>query len=369
MDRSEHVYRAWLASLNFPYETLRGLMEGQGSAGQVYRAMRECPETLELPEKLLRDMRRNASEAWLDSCQERMERHHLYTLSLEESGYPEKLRTISDPPVILFAQGNADCLEGHTLAMIGSRAASYDGMRATRRIARDLSRAGVVIISGLAYGIDTASHEGCLEGESPTVAVLGCGLDQTYPEGNGKLRQRILEQNGLLLSEYAPGEKPLGWHFPVRNRIISGLSDAVIMMEAKIRSGSMRTVGHALEQGRDVFVYPGDPASPHCEGNHQLLREGGIYFTCAGDILEDMKWLDNRDNVGQNMACSLPDGCASEEEKAIALALMPGERSFEQLAEMTGLSPQNLMVSLTMLQIRGVIESLPGKSYRLKGHE
>jgi len=138
-------------------------------------------------------------------------------------------------------------------------------------------------------------------------------------------------------------------------------------MEAKIQSGSMRTVQHALEQGREVFVYPGDPASPHSEGNHQLLREGATYFTRAEDILEDMNWLDNRNNVGQNNPCSMLETFTTAEEKAVAKALLPGARSFDQLVDMTGLAPQTLMVTLTILQIRGAIEPLPGKAYRLKG--
>jgi len=366
MERAEKVYRAWLASANLPYETINGLMDQWESADNVFRTMKEHPEALEIEDRWLQEMRKMADETTLDFLQTEIEKHQMAVLIRRDEAYPEKLRNISDPPAILFARGNLDCLRGRTAAMVGSRAASWEGMRTTRRIAKALSQAGIVIISGLAYGIDTASHEGCLEGESPTVAVMGCGLDQIYPEGNENLRSRILEKNGLLLSEYAPGEKPLGWHFPVRNRIISGLSDAVILMEAKIRSGSMHTVQHALEQGRDVFAWPGDPNSTHYEGNHQLLREGAIFFTRPEDILEDMNWLDNPENVGQNIPCSALDSCGTPEEKAVVQALIPGAAGFEQLTETTGLEPQALMVTLTMLQIRGAIELLPGKAYRLK---
>ena len=180
------------------------------------------------------------------------------------------------------------------------------------------------------------------------------------------LRNTILNRGGLLLSEYAPGEKPAGWHFPIRNRIITGLSAALILMEAKIRSGSMTSVQHALDQGKDVFAYPGDPDSPYFEGNHQLLREGAVYFTNAEDILEDLGWLDNQRIIRQNIDCSSEVRTASAEETAVLRALTPGVRSFEQLLEATGLSASALLSTLTLMQIRGQVESMPGKLYQLK---
>ena len=195
---------------------------------------------------------------------------------------------------------------------------------------------------------------------------MGSGLDRPYPRDNLALRNRILEKGGLILSEYAPGESALGWHFPVRNRIITGLSRALILMEAKIRSGSMTSVNHALAQGKDVFVYPGDPASECFEGNHQLLREGGIYFTSARDILEDLHWLDNPSAVRQNSDCVQEYKPSTPEEDKLIRALKPGTMSFEQLIVCTGMNPSSLMSTLTVLQIRGIIEALPGKQYQLK---
>ena len=250
--------------------------------------------------------------------------------------------------------------------MVGSRSASYSGLKASRKIARELSRNGVEIISGLAYGIDTECHQGCLEGGSHTIAVMGCGLEQTYPSGNIRLKRDILEQGGLLISEYAPGSKPVGRHFPYRNRIISGLSELDILMEAKIRSGSMTTVGHALKQGREVFAYPGDPASLMNEGNKMLLREGARYFTEAADILADMNWLDNKRYVGQNVFCATAhNDLGDPSETAVLNALARGILGFDELVHMTGISSSELMSTLTVLQIKKKIEPLPGKKYRV----
>jgi DNA processing protein len=191
-------------------------------------------------------------------------------------------------------------------------------------------------------------------------------LDIVYPSINIRLRDNILEHGGLLISEYAPGEKPVGWHFPFRNRIITGLAKALIVIEAKIRSGTMTSVQHALDQGKDIFVYPGDPASPFFEGNHLLLREGAQYFTTAMDILEDLGWLDNPEIIGQNSVCS---GRAikpsTPEEETVLSALSPGKLSFEQIAERCDLAPATLLSTLTMLQIKGAIEALPGKLYQI----
>ena len=312
-------------------------------------------------------LRIGSAEKIMETNQNLIRKHDIQVRTCLDAVYPDKLRNLPEAPAILFYQGIPSAVSADTIAMVGSRNASYKTMEATRSIAEKLSRAGIAVVSGLAYGIDTAAHEGCLKGKAPTVAVLGCGLDQQYPVENAGLRKRILEQGGLVISEYAPGEKPLGHHFPWRNRIISGLGDALAMMEARIRSGSMTSVQHALEQGKDVFVYPGEPGSPRSEGNHQLLREGAIYFTAAEDIMEDMGWLDKQAYVGQNSESSRLDPArVSGTEKKVLDLLDRGARSFDQLCSELNLPAANLNASLSMLQIQGLVEALPGKVYQRK---
>lgn len=362
------LFHAWLASSLLPPEQLRNLLDEYQTPENIFQKYMSGQNQIEnitpAEEKALRH---HASKERMSKMSELLTLHRIGAFTIMDACYPPALLQMQDPPAILFYQGDLNCLDKRLLAMVGSRAASYDGQKAARRIAGGLSRRGVGIVSGMAGGIDTASHEGCLEGGSPTIAVTGCGLDIVYPSGNGKLRDSILKNGGLLLSEYAPGEKPIGWHFPFRNRIITGLAKALIVIEAKIRSGTMTSVKHALDQGKDVFVYPGDPASPYSEGNHQLLREGALYFTTADDILEDLGWLDNTEYIRQNSVCSGRTASAvTPEESAILSALQPGKLSFEQIADMSGLSSATLMSTLTMLQIRGAIEALPGKLYQLK---
>lgn len=362
------VIDAWLASACMPPETVRSLLETFGGAEACFTAFSNQNEAFRntVQPRFLRMLENNGTAENLKRTEELMDRHSIGVILYTDPLFPPELVQIDEAPAILFYQGDPTCLKNRKLSMVGSRAASYAGQKAAGKVAADLSRQGVTVVSGLACGIDAASHQGCIDGGSPTVAVTACGLDTVYPKSSIHLRNKILERGGLLISEYAPGEKPAGWHFPFRNRIIAGLGRALILIEARIRSGSMTSVRHALDQGKDVFVYPGDPSSDLFEGNHQLLREGATYFTSAEDILEDLHWLDNPPPVRHNSDCSADTASFPPEQSAIIRALKPGTLSFEQLLDKTGLSPSSLMSALTVLQISGRVESLPGKQYQLK---
>ncbi len=368
-DYSAETCCAWLASACLPAKAVRNILQCFETPVETISAFLGDSDRFRkmIPERYRQILYCNAQPKVLEKMQRTIQVYQIGAFSCMEDIYPEKLHNIPDPPAILFYRGNTSCLESRLIAVVGSRNASYHGLRAAKAITKELSRAGITIVSGLATGIDQASHEGCISGGNPTVAVLGCGLDIIYPLSNTNLSREILQQGGLLLSEYAPGERPLGYHFPIRNRIISGLSDAVILMEAKIRSGSMTTVRHALDQGKDVFVYPGEAGSAYFEGNHILLREGARFFTNATDILQDMDWLDNHTNVGQNIGCSGHGNAdLSEDEKRILLVLKPGKLTLDQIAVKAGMDVSGLLGTLTMLQVKGSVEALPGKNYQLK---
>ena len=367
-DTGETACLAWLASLRIPANDLRELLLAYHTGEDVYRAVCRPDDRIRdiVPEKTLERLQQSTGPESVRRMQDLLNEHPVSVMTLHDPVFPEILLEITDPVSLLFYEGDPGCLSGRMISMVGSRAASYSGLKAARQIARELSREGVSIVSGFAVGIDTASHQGCLEGGSPTIAVMGCGLDRNYPADNEALRKQITDSGGILVSEYAPGETPLPANFPYRNRIISALGEAVVLMEAKIRSGSLRTVDHALQQGKDVFVYPGDPASPHFEGNHQLLREGGHYFTTARDILEDMDWLDKKPREVQNSGCNSPAAVRSPAEEKVRQCLVPGSMSFEQIAAQSGIPPAELLSLLTIMQVSGQIEALPGKKYQLK---
>lgn len=368
---NQYVFHAWLASASLTPEMLGIVLKEFQTPEDIYQAFQASDSYLfrSIPESSRRVLTEKGTPDELERMGNILETHQIGAFTIVDPLYPKALADISDPPGILFYQGNPDCLSLRSIAIVGSRAASYAGKKAAQTIARDLSKQRVCIVSGMAEGIDTAAHKGCLEGGSPTIAITGCGLDTTYPMSNIQLKKEILSKGGLLLSEYAPKEKPLGWHFPVRNRIITGITKALVLIEARIRSGSVISVQHALNQGKDVFVYPGDPTLPHFEGNHQLLREGALYFTTAGDILEDLGWLDNHMIIGQNIDCSTDlQNPAGPDEAKVVNALKSGNLSFEQLLAITGLSPASLMSTLTVMQIKKTVEALPGKQYGLVRH-
>ena len=369
MNFEERTYAAWIASAEIPYDSLIPLIHQIKSAEGIYNEFlkSESPVRDFIQGVSHQRLASTANKECLSAFQQMLQGNNIQVLTILEESYPHCLREISDPPAILFYQGNLSSMKfPRKAAMVGSRSASYAGLKAAHKTAAELSRSGVAIVSGLAYGIDTESHLGCLEGGSPTIAVMGCGLDQTYPARNLPLKKQIIEKGGIIISEYAPGMKPIGRHFPYRNRIISGLCDTVILMEARIRSGSMTTISHALKQGKEIYAYPGDPLSQLCDGNHLLLREGAHYFTEAKDILSDMNWLDNKQYVGQNNVCpskKLPENAL---ELAVFKALEKGSLGFDELLAVTGITSSELLSTLTVMQIRKMIDLLPGKRYQIR---
>ena len=365
-EENREICLTWLAASGLSPDHLRDLFSEEPDPIRIFARFESTGELFsdrKLPPSLVRSLRDGASERTRDRWNRNLTRYGIQVMCCLDACWPKSLLNLPEAPAILFYRGNPSAAASRSVSMVGSRNASARGLEAAGKIAEKLSRAGISVVSGLAYGIDAAAHRGCLKGGSPTIAVLGCGLDQDYPAENAPLRRQILENGGLLLSEYIPGEKPLGWHFPYRNRIISGLGDALVLMEARIRSGSMTTVQHALNQGKDVFVYPGEPGNPRNEGNHQLLREGAIYFTTAEDLMEDMGWLDKTADVGQNIESAEPTPPVSASEKQVLDQLDRGEMSFEELCDALNMPAAMLNATLSMLQIQGLIRALPGKRY------
>ncbi|SEK35158.1 DNA processing protein [Streptococcus equinus] len=207
------------------------------------------------------------------------------SISILDDEYPIELKNCYNPPVLLFYQGNVDLLKRLKMAVVGARTASQTGTKSVQKIVSELGNQ-FVIVSGLARGIDTSAHISALKNGGATIAVIGCGLDVHYPKEN-KLLQEYLGKNHLILSEYAVGEAPLKFHFPERNRIIAGLSQGVIVAEAKMRSGSLITCERALEEGRDVFAIPGNILDGKCDGCHHLIKEGAKCITSGIDVLSE----------------------------------------------------------------------------------
>jgi DNA processing protein len=267
-------------------------------------------------------------------------------------GFPAALASIPDPPLVVWLRGPLP--EVPALAIVGARRASARGLTTARGFAREIARAQVAVVSGLAYGIDAAAHEGALDGEGPTVAVLASGLDRVTPTGQTRLAERILAAGGAWLSEHAPGEGGRPYHFPERNRLISGLAAATLVVEAREKSGSLWTARHALEQGRDVLVVPGPIDSELCRGTNRLLREGATPILESADAIEAVLGpLARRvPDSDMNVPARVAGGSLATE---VLACLEAGPRDTDEVARALGRGPAELAASLLELELAGLL--------------
>ena len=224
----------------------------------------------------------------LDEEQLRTDFERFPSLSIFDSDYPESLMQIYNPPVLLFYQGNLNLLAEPKIAVVGARETSREGVKSVEKIIQELQNQ-LVVVSGLAKGIDATAHYACIRNGGKTIGVIGTGLDIFYPKSNQRLQTHMSEHH-LVLSEYGPGQAPLKFHFPERNRIIAGLCQAVIVAEARLRSGSLITCERAMEEGRDVFAIPGNILDGKSAGCHHLIQEGAKLVTSGQDILDELKY-------------------------------------------------------------------------------
>ena len=274
-------------------------------------------------------------------------------MTLADTDYPRTLLEIADPPAILYCKGRRDLLSQPALGIVGSRNATPQGVRDAEAFAHALSDAGLTIVSGLALGIDAAAHRGGLAGAGSSVAIIGTGLDRIYPARNKALAHQLAE-NGLIVSEFSLGTPPLPGHFPRRNRLISGLSRGVLVVEAAPDSGSLITARVATEQGREVFAIPGSIHSPLARGCHALIKQGAKLVESAADILDELAW---QQRLGPPV---LPENVSDP----VLDALDGAPTTLDALAQRTGLTLDALSAKLLALELDGRIASLPGGRYQ-----
>jgi len=287
-----------------------------------------------------------------------------HAITMGDPAYPNWLRQADDPPLLLYASGRIDLLERNAVGIVGSRNATMQGMATARAFAHALSAAGMTVVSGLALGIDTAAHEGGLQGEASTVAVLGTGADRIYPARNAALARQIAHE-GCMVSEYPLGTPPERNNFPRRNRIISGLVRGVLVVEAAEKSGSLITAAYAADQGRHVFAIPGSIHSALSKGCHYLIREGGTLVESVHDILKEIGapgWAPRLAMHGDGFAPAPDlDVPAPEPEHADLLdAIGFAPVDCDTIAAATSLGPGPLAAHLLALELAGQIERLPG---------
>ncbi|MBF0122312.1 MAG: DNA-protecting protein DprA [Candidatus Omnitrophica bacterium] len=316
-----------------------------------------------LPEQLIINMETFDAETFLKSEEDCLLEHDARLMTILDDDYPSRLKEIADAPIVLYIQGKIPERLDCAIAIVGSRNATIYGLQMAEQFARELSELGVPIISGLARGIDAAAHRGCLRASGQTVGVLGCGLDIVYPRENKFLFDAIREK-GCIISEFPFGTPPVSYNFPRRNRIVSGLSLGVLVVEANLKSGALITADFALEQGREVFALPGRVDSPLSQGPHAIIRQGAKLVLSVDDILEELPVKVMRpESAGSSLSCESPD--LDNEEKELFDIIKEGKSSLESLQVKTGSSSSGLMAPLLALQLKKIVRELPGKIYEL----
>ncbi|HET7274403.1 MAG TPA: DNA-processing protein DprA [Longimicrobiaceae bacterium] len=295
---------------------------------------------------------------------ERLHRFGGVAMVSSDEEFPDAFRELVDPPPLLFACGNLELLTGPGIAIVGTRHPSEYGRRAASQLAADLARAGLIIVSGMARGIDAAAHSAALDAGGPTVGVLGHGIDRVYPACNRSLFGRVREE-GLLISEFLPGEHPHAGNFPRRNRLIAALSRGTLVVEMSVKSGAQHTVSYALNQGKDVFAVPGPIGAPMSEGTNQLIKEGACVVTSAADVLAELAGA--RDLVLRPLApiatpAPEPVETTGEEDQVLA-HVGAAPLHVDELAERCGIPTSELLSRLLTLEMKGSIEALPGKRF------
>ena len=273
-------------------------------------------------------------------------------LARSDARFPPRLKAIFDPPPVLHLRGSADpqLLAARAVAVVGARSCSPYGAQVARMLGRELAAAGLLVVSGLARGVDGEAHRGALESGGPTVGVLGCGIDRDYPAVNATLSRRM-EDGGLVVSEYEPGVEPAPWRFPARNRIIAGLCEAVVVVEARERSGALITADFALEEGREVFAVPGEITSALSIGSNALLKLGATPLTSTGDVLDAL-------GIERTVAPGEPD--VSEAAQRVFALVRDMPTGADELVDKASLDAGAVGVALTELELAGLVAAVDG---------
>lgn len=363
LSETEKIYR--LALNHFPQIgplRARLLLESLGSAEAAWQAsvaeLQALPRfSASLVEKFTAFRRQHSPEALYQGVLAR----NIQLCFLGDPDYPSWLAEIYDPPLLLYWRGRAELWPAldRSVAMVGTRSPSPYGQRVALQFAEALASAGVCIVSGMALGIDALAHQGALKAGGMTVAVLGSGLENPSPPSHWPLYQRLCRE-GLVLSELPPEHPPRSWTFPMRNRIVSGLSRGVIVVEAGIKSGTLITVDAAHEQGREVFAVPGAIDAPQSQGTNALIQQGAQLLRHPDEILQALGWVVQRTKKTDDF---VPNDLTNDEARVYVL-LGAHPMHVDALAAQSALSPQVILGLLTVLEMKGIVEQLPGKLYK-----
>jgi DNA processing protein len=335
---------------------LRALIERFGDIEQAWNASESALRSV-LDERSTESLIRTRKRLSLDAEMERIDRGGIQVLTIADSTYPRLLKLIPAPPPVLYLRGTLLPEDDLAVAIVGTRRSTSYGREVTARIATGLAEAGVTVVSGLARGIDGAAHHAAIKAGGRTFAVLGSGVDIIYPSEHHALANQIIER-GALISDYAPGRKPDAPNFPARNRIISGLSMAVVVIEAPNRSGALITVDFAADQGREVFVVPGSVLSENSAGCLRLLRDGARIVGSADDILEDLQIGERKEQAAVQQALPLTD-----QERRLMNHITGDPQHIDEIVAAANISVSEGLALISMLELKGIVRDAGARHY------
>lgn len=299
-----------------------------------------------------------------EKLDEKLKKYNVKITTYFDDDYPQKLRDIKDPPYILYYIGELSCLDNISIGVVGARKATGYGKWTAEKFVKDLALLDVTIISGLALGIDTIAHKSALKYKTKTVGVIGSGVDIVYPKSNENLYKDIIVNSGLIITEFSFGIKPMAYNFPIRNRIISGLSDGILVVEAQERSGTLITAGYAAEQGKDVFAIPGNIDSLYSRGTNHLIKDGAKITVSIEDIVEEIKELNlrmkklNRNHNQKTVKFTL-------DENKIMNCLKEGNKDIYEIEKESNLNISDILSLITILEMKNSVKKINGNKYMI----
>jgi DNA processing protein len=352
-------YRYWLANLpNIGVKKIERLLDIYGNSENIFRSTKEELYALKkegafaehMSEKDLETITQQRDIDMIHRNYTKLINNGIYFVSREEDDYPEKLRNIFGAPYALYVKGRLPRKQDKLIAIVGARECSPYGKEMAKYLAGAIAKEGIMVISGLARGIDSYAHQGALTVGGGTYAIMGCGIDNCYPRENINLYMEMQKEGGII-SEYAPGIQPLAGNFPMRNRIISGLSDGILIIEAKEKSGSLITVDYGLEQGKEIYALPGRATDHLSEGCNNLIKMGAKMVTSPKDILEDLlpQYVENADQSGHGNIV------LSAKQYKVYSCVNADPKHIEEISLLTQLPMEQLMEQLLELELRGLI--------------
>ena len=348
----------WLSNAEVTAGHLQKLLNTYSCAEEIREAFVQNKH-LAFPPSVHKMLQETISAAAIDDLAEKLEHQNVNLLFQNDDAYPALLANIQDPPYLLYYAGRLSCLTLPSIALVGTRTPSRYGIEVAEQLSRDLVRAGICVVSGLARGIDAAAHQSALAADGHTIGVLGSGINVPYPPEHRQMLRKIAGGIGLILSEYPLNAAPHAFHFPHRNRIISGLCMGTVFVEGKIQSGGMHTVHSALIQGREVFAVPGKIGTLGSEGPHAILREGARIITSAQDLLEDLGICSPDAENNQNLVK------LNQIQQKIVAQLRIQESTPQELADAAGLMVNDVITELGSLEIMGVVTREAGNRFHL----